>query len=129
MPKSSLGCNCSGVICVTCFITDFDHRGCKYLVTTNETCGFDGSKWVDYDALADHVRVMFEANVEYEPEDFPVAFAAYTLEHIKFGKPCPFCGMTCIWRTDKLPHVSPVTGKLTFHAPDQVCRTSFVREF
>jgi hypothetical protein len=104
---------------------DLEHRGCNYLVTANENGGFYSSKWEDRDALAEHVRGMFEDNVEYEPEEFPVAFATYALHRIKFGKPCPFCGKTCIWRSDKLPHVSPATGKLTFHAPDQVCRTSF----
>ena len=128
MPQGSLGCYCAGVICVGCFLTDFDHRSCDMFVTENdddENVRYTVSRWEDSDELAEHVLFMFERDVEYEPEDFPAAFNTYVADRIKTGKPCPFCCKTCIWRKDKLPHVSATTGKLTFHKPDHVLRTSF----
>ena len=124
MPQGSLGCYCTGVICVGCFLTDFDHRACHIFVTDNETGGFDCSKWEDHAALADHVLFMFERDVG-PPEDSLAAFDTYVFDRIKTGKPCPFCAKTCIWRQDKLPHISATTGKLTFHKPDHVLRTSY----
>ena len=125
MPRSSLGCNCAGVICVACFLTDFDHRASNIFVSENETGGLNLSKWEDDDALVDHVLGMFQRDVEYEQEDLPVAFTAYALERIKTGKRCPFCAKLCIWRQDRLPHISATTGKLTFRAPDHVLPGNF----
>jgi hypothetical protein len=127
MPQSSLGCHCAGVICVGCFLKDFENRSCDMFVTVNdddENFGHDVSKWEDGDELAEHVLGMFEDNVG-RPEDSPAAFNTYVADRIKTGKPCPFCCKTCIWRKDKLPHVSATTGKLTFRAPDHVLPGNF----
>ena len=121
MPQSSLGCGCSGEICVSCFCQDLQARVKPYWVNEH-----GGSEWETFDELQDHLWELFMESEETQAlseedsqndELVNALFETYLDNHLFPGKKCPFCACVCLWNRHELPQISPTTGKLTFRRP------------
>lgn len=123
-PQSTMACDCSGLMCNTCWVTDFANRKKAFLITSDGeetvvTC------WGDANTLIDHLSLLFAENpigitVDSSPEDIDAKFTEFVNERYWMGRSCPFCKVTCLWKHMNVPSYNLQTMRVTVNSPEMV---------
>ena len=127
MPNQSKGCECTGKICVHCFVHDFFQRVIPVefiepeVGAANENGPITSNidlHWPSKAELLNHLFQKFEdthQDFEGSQDVFDQLAHNYLKEHMKQGRACPFCNVFAIWEMGHEPKFSQ--GRLQLTAP------------